>query len=233
MRITVIHGQMHKGSTYEISKQVVDTLATEITHVSEFFLPKDMPHACVGCYNCFQNGAKTCPHYEAMAPITEALEASDVILLESPCYVFGMTGQMKTFLDHMAYRWLSHRPHEKMFQKVGIVVSTAAGAGARKTVKAMAENLFFWGVPVVFKYGVNVAGSQWADVSMEKKAKINKSVQKMSVKIKKAVQRKIVPIKMKVMFNLMQKNQKANTWIPRDKQHWEERGWLENKRPYR
>ncbi|HEY8391580.1 MAG TPA: NAD(P)H-dependent oxidoreductase, partial [Capillibacterium sp.] len=46
--------------------------------------------------------------------------------------VLGMTGQLKTFLDHMGYRWLPHRPHPQMFRKIGLAVSTAAGAGAKK-----------------------------------------------------------------------------------------------------
>ncbi len=42
MKITVIHGQSHKGSTYHIAKQLCDKLGGEVT---EFFLPKDF-RAC-------------------------------------------------------------------------------------------------------------------------------------------------------------------------------------------
>lgn len=143
MRITVIHGQMHHGSTYEVTKQLVSQVSSDITHVTEFFLPKDMPYPCVGCFNCFTKGEETCPHYELVQPIVLALEKSDLIVLESPCYVFGMSGQMKVLLDHLAYRWMSHRPHPDMFNKVGLVVSTAAGAGAKKVTKDLAQNLFF------------------------------------------------------------------------------------------
>ena len=50
----------------------------------------------------------------------------------TPPTVPSMTGQLKTFLDHMGYRWLPHRPHPQMFRKIGLAVSTAAGAGAKK-----------------------------------------------------------------------------------------------------
>ena len=61
----------------------------------------------------------------------------------------GMTGQLKTFLDHMGYRWLSHRPHPQMFRKIGLAVSTAAGAGAKRVTKDLRRRYFFWGTPGV------------------------------------------------------------------------------------
>ena len=36
---------------------------------------------------------------------------------------------MKAWLDHYGWRWIVHRPEEKMFSKRGVVISTAAGAG--------------------------------------------------------------------------------------------------------
>ena len=50
MKITVIHGQSHKGSTYHIAKQLCDKLGGEVT---EFFLPKDFAGYCKGCTACF------------------------------------------------------------------------------------------------------------------------------------------------------------------------------------
>lgn len=50
--------------------------------------------------------------------------------MDTPNYCMGMTGQLKTFFDHMAYRWLSHSPLGAMQNKIAIAVSTTAGAGA-------------------------------------------------------------------------------------------------------
>lgn len=36
-------------------------------------------------------------------------------------------GSMKAFLDHYGYRWMVHRPEEKMFRKQAVCISTAAG----------------------------------------------------------------------------------------------------------
>ena len=41
MKITVIHGQSHKGVTYTMTKNVLDFLVGKEDEVYEFFLPKD------------------------------------------------------------------------------------------------------------------------------------------------------------------------------------------------
>ncbi len=122
MRITVLHGQMHRGSTYNITRLFLDKLSDENTEITEFFMPKDAPAFCIGCFSCFTKGGSHCPHADTILPIVKAIEDADLLILESPCYVLGMTGQLKTFLDHMGYRWMSHRPHPKMFSKVGLVI---------------------------------------------------------------------------------------------------------------
>ena len=56
MKITVIHGQGHKGITYKMTKTVLDFLAEDDDEINEFFLPKDGPSFCVGCNTCFMKG---------------------------------------------------------------------------------------------------------------------------------------------------------------------------------
>lgn len=57
MKIAVINGQNHKGSTYHIGKQVADKLGGEVT---EFFLPRDFGDFCVGCTQCFLKSETLC-----------------------------------------------------------------------------------------------------------------------------------------------------------------------------
>ena len=56
MKITVLHGQHHKGSTYNITRLFLNKLAGENTEIVEFFMPGDTPPSCVGCCNCFIKG---------------------------------------------------------------------------------------------------------------------------------------------------------------------------------
>ena len=139
MKITVMHGQSQKGSTYNIAKALCDKLGGEVT---EFFLPRDFNCFCQGCAACFTDETK-CPHYALLQPITKAMDAADIIILTSPVYVMHATGAMKAFLDHFGYRFLVHRPDEKMFAKQAICISTAAGAGMKNTIKDMADSTFW------------------------------------------------------------------------------------------
>ena len=122
MRIVVLHGQSHKGSTYHLAKLFCDKLGGEVT---EFFLPRDFGAFCVGCSQCFSKSEQLCPHADQLRPITEALDAADVIVLASPVYVYHVTGPMKALLDHYGYRWMVH-----VFQAGGVPVHCGGGRNA-------------------------------------------------------------------------------------------------------
>lgn len=49
MKIVMIHGQNHKGSTYHIGRMIANMIGRE-EDIREFFLPGDLDHFCVGCY---------------------------------------------------------------------------------------------------------------------------------------------------------------------------------------
>ena len=67
-----------------------------------------------------------------------------------------------------------HRPEKKMFSKQAVCISTAAGAGTKSTNKDIADSLFFWGVPKIYKYGVNVRAMSYSRISDKTKAEIDK-----------------------------------------------------------
>lgn len=228
MKITVIHGQCHKGSTYNIAKQLCDKLGGEVT---EFFLPRDFDCFCKGCTACFTDETK-CPHYEKLEPITKAMDEADVIILTSPVYVMHATGAMKAFLDHYGYRFLVHRPEEKMFTKQAVCISTAAGAGMKSTIKDMADSTFFWGIAKMYKLGVAVMETRWEAVKPEIKQKIEKNTTSLAKKISRKVGRIKPDIKTKGFFAVMAMMQK-NGFNPADKEYWIAKGWTKGKRPWK
>lgn len=42
-RITVVHGQSHKGSTYNITEQITNKISKADTELYEYFMPRDGP----------------------------------------------------------------------------------------------------------------------------------------------------------------------------------------------
>lgn len=229
MKITVIHGQNHNGSTYNAAKMLYDKLGGDVT---EFFLPRDFNYFCVGCNNCFKKSEKLCPHYETLSPITSAMDNADIIIFASPVYVYHVTAAMKTLLDHYGYRWMIHRPEESMFKKQVVCISTAAGGGMKETTKDIADSTFFWGVAKTYRIGFAVREVTWNDVSEDIKEKIKKQIYSLANKIKKDYGNIKPSIKTKMLFYLMRKLHQKKKITENDYNYWQEKGWLKDKRPW-
>lgn len=229
MKIVIINGVNHKGSTYHICHTLVDKLNGDI---KEFFLPKDFNEFCCGCTNCFKKDEELCPHREKVKPIEDALVEADLIILTSPVYVYHSTGQMKALLDHFGYMWMAHRPNESMFKKQAVVISTAAGAGMKSCNKDMADSLFFWGVAKTYKIGFAVRAISYDGVSEKTKLKIEKKTTKIAKKIIKKNGKVKPGFKTKAFFFLMHLLEK-NGWNPADVDYWKEKGWTGKKRPWK
>jgi len=231
MKVALIIGTNHKGSTYNIGRMLAEKL-TDSENITEIFLPKDMPKFCLGCAKCIMEDEKSCPHYSYIEPITELIDLSDVLIFTSPVYVFHATGAMKALLDHYAYRWMSHRPEKKMFSRQGVCIATAAGAGMKSTIKDMRDSLSYWGVAKIYSYGIGVQAISWAQVSEKKKAKIEK---KMTGLAKTILRRdgKVHPLlKTKAFFNIMRMMNKK-PWNPADGDYWKAKGWMGSARPWK
>ena len=275
MKVVMIHGQNHKGSTYNIGRQIAEKIigsgtdekiagseagekiagseagekiagsgvaekidGSEVTetiadngNIVEFFLPRDLNHFCIGCYKCIED-VTACPFFEEKNRIMSEVESADILIFTSPTYCLRESGPMKSFLDLTFNYWMSHRPRQCMFSKKAIVISTCAGSGANKTVEAISEALFYWGVPYILKYGIGVQAMSWDGISDKKKQKIDKDTTKIARKVvaKKNVR---VGVKTRGLFALMRMMQKANFGSGEaDRKYWEEQGWLDKKRPW-
>ena len=228
MKITIIHGQSHKGSTYHLAHSLAEKIGGGIT---EIFLPKDFNEFCVGCTRCFTDSEAKCPHYEKLSPITGAIDEADVIILASPVYVYHASGAMKALLDHYGWRWMVHRPEEKMFSKQAVCISTAAGAGMKSTNRDMADSLFWWGAGKIYKFGAAVSETAWERVNDKKKQTYDKRLTSLAAAIRKRQGRVKPSAKTKVFFSVMRIMQK-NGFNKADMDYWNEMGWTGKKRPW-
>ena len=231
MNVTIINGQNHKGSTYNIGK-ILALYLTEDYNITEFFLPKDLPKFCSGCNKCFMESETLCPHYTFTQPITKALDAADVIIFTTPVYVYHCTGSMKAFLDHYAYRWMLHRPNGDMFNKQAVCISTAAGAGMKSACKDIKDSMFFWGVGKTHTYGVAVRATCFDDITPQLKNNIDKDTVKLAKKIKLRQGSVSPKLKTKGFFRVARMLNKKNGWNPVDVSYWQSMGWHEKTRPW-
>lgn len=225
-----MHGQNHKGSTYHIGRMIVDKITTE-KEITEFFLPRDLNHFCVGCYNCVVDESK-CPYYDEKRVIMDAIEMADLLVFTTPTYCMRASAPMKSFIDLTFTYWMVHKPRKSMFSKKAVVVSTAAGMGTKTAIKDITNTLLYWGVPHIKSYGVSVQASSWQQVPEKIKKKIEKNTNKLAATFSK--NKKVnVGIKTKVLFNMMRMMQKSGMGSsPEEKEYWQNKGWLGKSRPW-
>lgn len=231
MKVTIIHGQNHKGSTYHIGRSLVNKILTE-NEITEFFLPKDLNHFCLGCYKCIEDETK-CAYYEDKQKISKAIEQADILVFTTPVYCMRATAPIKTFIDLFFTDWMSHKPKKYMFSKKAVVISTAAGAGTKLAIKDITTCLFYWGIPYIKSYGVSVQAMCWADVKEKKKEIIERNISRLAEKLKRGNKPR-VGFKTKFMFNVMRNMQKADMGSgSKEKQYWQRNGWLDKNRPWK
>lgn len=236
MKIAIIYGNQRKESTYncvKIIKNKMQELGT--IEFEEFFLPRDMPYFCMGCFNCFFKGEHSCPHHESVNPIVEKIINSDAVILTSPVYGLNVSGAMKAFIDHLCYLWMPHRPNKKMFSKIGMIISTTAGKGTKDTIKTMKKALDFMGVKRILSRGFNVTAASWQKVDLKKKNKIEKVLNKLAVRFYNTVKKKdklSYRISTRVLFFLMRGMISGFEDSSYDKEYWRQMGWLDKVKPF-
>jgi len=227
MKITVIHGQAHHRNTYHLTQLLLEQLDCSKEDITEFKI--NGIGQCVGCFQCILKDEKICPHREQIEPIIRSMEAADVIVMASPNYVMGMTGQLKSFCDHMAYRWMSHRPNGEMKNKIGVAISTTAGLGAKKATKDMAIQFRWWAIGKVYKLPFTVAASSWDEVDNKRRVKLERKLEKLGMRINAKCGNVKPGIKSRFLFYMMGKMQKGMGYNAVDVSWWKKNGWIKTK----
>lgn len=68
---------------------------------------------CMSCMACIIKGKATnvCKFKDALTPVLEDIATADGLVLGSPIYFGDVTGQMRTFLERLAFPWLSYNDY--------------------------------------------------------------------------------------------------------------------------
>ena len=230
MRIVMLNGQNHRGSSYHIGRAVIDRIEGN-KEVTEFFFPKDLDHFCLGCYRCIEDAA-ACPYYEEKKVILDAMDGADLLVVTTPTYCMHVSAPLKAFIDLTFDLWMSHRPMASMFTKRALIVSTAAGTGTGSAMKDVQDALVYMGVPKIVKYGLSVQAMNWEGVDRKKKAKIERDAARIAKQLS-TDKAPAVGIRTRFLFRMMGMLQKKG-WnsSPVETAYWKEKGWLDGKKPW-
>ena len=230
MKIVIIHGQNHIGSTCLTARELAEKVGGEIR---EFFLPRDFSAPCLGCYTCFQTDLTHCPHYSALQPLADALLEADLIILASPVYVYHTTGQMMSFLDHFGTWWMVHRPRPEMCRKQAVVLCTAAGGGMKSTNRDMADSLEMWGIRRIYKLGLGVQAQHPQEIPPKIQQAIHRKTDGLAQKIQSQAGKTGCNSKGRFWFSLIRFAHKHGPRSEPDFSYWEKQGWHGSKRPWK
>lgn len=230
MNILIVYGNERKESTYncvQIVRRTIEHYGD--VEFKEIWLPKDLPEFCSGCFNCMNKGEAYCPHREYVYSIIDSILKADGIIIASPVYGLDVSGGIKNLIDHLCFMWIPHRPNSQIFSKVGLVISTAAGGGMRRTNRTMKNALDYMGFKRTYTFGSAVAACKWDDVKKSKKANIEKKLIKKANRYYRAIKnsgklnnRLFTKVFFGMMKFIISKYEDGNI----DKEYWRNEGWI-------
>lgn len=224
MKVAVIHGQAHRGSTWNCVQIFLQEIIKPGDEIQEFYV--NQMDFCIGCFQCFSEGEECCPHFAKVAPLAQAIDEADLIVMASPTYVMGMSGQLKAFLDHLGYQWMVHRPRVSMQDKVGVAISTTAGLGAKGVTKSLRNHYFHWGIPRSYGLGFAVAADSWENVAEKKKERIIHQLKKTARKAAASTGKKQFHPFLFLYRKVISAMHKNSAGYERDRDYWIEQGWI-------
>ena len=230
VNIVVLHASPRKGNTDAIIERVKHCLVGKEPMVfHDVYLPRDAPVFCHGCYSCFERGENTCPNAKFIQPIAKKIEASDGMIIATPIYVMQIPGALKSFLDHMAYRFLNHRP--AFFGKKAFIITNTAGAGNANAIKYLKQNLSFWGINNVTTLAITLQAASLDEMESSRQKKTLEEMKHKCAAFQKELSQQdtkqhssflsviLFHIGRSIILTLPQEHA--------DRQYWTQKGWLD------
>lgn len=158
---------------------------------------------------------------------------ADLLILDSPVYVYHATGSMMNFLDHFGTWWMIHRPKSQMSGKQAVAIATAAGGGMKRTTQDMADSLEMWGIAKVYRLGLGVQAIKPDEIPERIRKIIHKRTDRLANRIRRNAGKRSCNTRAKKWFYLMRLGHKFFEPAEPDYGYWEKNGWHGKKRPWK
>lgn len=132
MKVLAINGSPRKDGN---TQQCLEAMCKEFAQVGievEIVQPGTAVKPCQACYYCLGEGSPHCVQKDCANEIIDKMIAADGIILASPVYYGGISGNMKCLLDR-AFLSCGHLLHHK----VGAAVCTLRRSGGLETYQQL------------------------------------------------------------------------------------------------
>lgn len=100
MKVLILNGSARKGGNtdllIEAFKKGIKNADVEVIRVSDYKV-----HPCVGCNSCLHNDSGRCVRHDDMMYFWEKFSKTDVLVIASPVYFYGISAQLKAVVDRL------------------------------------------------------------------------------------------------------------------------------------
>lgn len=119
--VVIINGSCRKGGNTDMLLSSLEKGAKNADiNINKHILRNKSINNCNGCYYCYKN--TSCLIKDDMQVIYDEIQKSDLIILASPMYWWGVTGLMKTFIDRLYLYYPKSNAHLVAGKKLLIIV---------------------------------------------------------------------------------------------------------------
>ena len=143
MKVLLINGSPNKtGCTYTALHEVETTLHKHGIETELLYLGKHPIAGCIACRKCFETGF--CFREDIVREIQKRLDEFDAIVIGSPVYYSGASGQLVSFLNRLFYA-----TGDRMAGKLGASVVSCRRGGASATFEQLNQYFAISNMPIV------------------------------------------------------------------------------------
>lgn len=143
MKVLMINGSPHEqGCTYTALSEVAQTLKKHEIDSEIIYLGKQPVAGCIACGKCRETGK--CVFQDQMNEVLEKLEEYDALVVGSPVYYAGPSGQITSFMDRLFYAGSA-----KLKGKPGAAVVSCRRGGATAAFDRLNKYFSINSMPIV------------------------------------------------------------------------------------
>ncbi len=173
------------SNTYKFTEAILNKSKEKYRNIDfEIITSKDFTiKPCVGCKNCFVSGICALDKEDDAGKIKDKLLSADMVIFASPVYAHNVSGNMKIFIDRIAY-WLHNM---KFNRKYAAVISTTDSNGQFTVISYLEKIMCYLGAKMVFKINCTMTDDDEFKSEEWRRTKINELSDKIVSAIKRPV----------------------------------------------
>lgn len=121
-KIVILVGSMRKGGNTELLASAFADGAKHNHNVEIISVADYKVNYCIGCNSCFTSKNNKCFQNDDMNKIYDKLKDTDILVIASPVYFYGISAELKTIIDRL------HTPMRNKFKikKLALILVGAA-----------------------------------------------------------------------------------------------------------